>query len=87
MTLKPGTSSSPSRKPGSPKSLSGVIALYLGRRERARWPVSVAAAVQAIRAVLPDCDLDDGELADLVVIASIERKLSVAFDFDLLKAS
>lgn len=83
LPLQPGNASVRSAKP---RTLQEAVALALDKRSGSRWPVSVADTVNAVRTVMPDCDLTDDELADLVAIASLERGLSITFDRDLLQA-
>lgn len=69
-----------------PRTLQEAVGSALDKRAGSLWPVSVADTVNAVRTAMPDCDLTDDELADLVAIASLERGLSVTFDRDLLQA-
>lgn len=67
-------------------TLQAVVGEALDRSGEGNWPVSVADTVNRVHAALPDCDLTDDELSDLVAIAAMERGLSIAFDRDLLNA-
>jgi hypothetical protein len=46
------------------------------------YPVSTAEAVGLIRLIMPQSDLSDREIADLVAAAAIEAGHSVSFDLE-----
>lgn len=52
------------------------------RKDRFR-PVSMAAALRAIRILVPDCPWTDRELADLVAAKAIQYGHAVEFDVSL----
>jgi hypothetical protein len=62
------------------KSVELVTAKYLNVRGKDGSMVSTSDAVRAIRAVLPNCSMDDRELADLVAKAALKRGCVISFD-------
>jgi hypothetical protein len=60
--------------------LNSVVEMYVQSRVRAGRPVSTTEAVLAIRTVLPDCELDDQELANLIAASAVKAGQPVAFD-------
>jgi len=54
---------------------------YVSTRPKSR-PVSISQALRAIRAVLPNCQLTDRQLEDLVARAAIKSGLTIHFDLN-----
>ena len=67
-----------------PVTLSHIVDRRLHGHAHGRWPVSLAGTVSEIRVEVPDCDLDDRDLADLIAIRAVETGCNVIFDADLL---
>lgn len=63
-----------------PRSVVHAINQYVNSRKTADRPISTQDALRALRAALPNCELTDRELADMVAAAAIERGRNVAFD-------
>jgi hypothetical protein len=62
------------------KSVELVTAKYLNVRGKTGNVVSTGDAVRAIRQVLPNCPMEDRELADLVAKAALKRGCVISFD-------
>ena len=61
-------------------NIDSIVEMYVESRVRAGRPVSTAEAVLVIRTVLPNCDLDDQELADMIATSAVKARQPVAFD-------
>jgi len=49
--------------------------------------VSIAKAVEILRATLPDCNLDDAGLAEVIAAQAIKRNCNVSFDHERQRGS
>lgn len=63
------------------RSVGYVVDQYVESRRDPEWPISTGYALRAIRTVLPNCDLSDRQLAEMVAASAISRGRNVAFDF------
>ncbi len=63
------------------RSIEALAEDYARSRSSRRRPVSIAAAIRAIRTVAPDTSLNDKELAN--IIAECAARYGHAVDFDL----
>jgi hypothetical protein len=63
------------------RTVDYVIDQYVASRRNPEWPISTGYALRAIRTVLPNCDLSDRQLAEMVAASAISRGRNVAFDF------
>lgn len=63
------------------RSVAFVVDQYVESRRDPEWPISTGYALRAIRTVLPNCDLSDRQLAEMVAASAIRRGRNVAFDF------
>lgn len=61
------------------RTLSDVVGQYVQTNGKHR-AISTADAILAVRSVLPDCALSDGELANLIAEAATARGYPVIFD-------
>ena len=57
---------------------------FLDARAKGAWPISLAQTTLAVRRRVPDCEMTDRELSELVAIRAVERGHNVMFDADLL---
>lgn len=57
-----------------------VAEQYVDSRKTTDSPISMRHALLALRTVMPDCDLSDRELIDLVAELAAARGRSVRFD-------
>lgn len=57
-----------------------VAEQYVDSRKTTTSPISIRNALLALRTVMPDCGLSDGELIDLVAELAAARGRSVRFD-------
>lgn len=62
------------------RSVAYVVDQYVESRRDPEWPISTGYALRAIRTVLPNCDLSDRQLAEMVAASAIRRGRNVAFD-------
>lgn len=63
------------------RTVGYVVDQYVESRRNPEWPISTGYALRAIRTVLPNCDLSDRQLAEMVAASAISRGRNVAFDF------
>ncbi|ESY89127.1 hypothetical protein NKI51_09300 [Mesorhizobium australicum] len=64
------------------RDLDYLVQHYIECRRGKPWPLSVSAAVVAIRTVFRECLASDRELATLIARAAIDRGQIVEFDLD-----
>lgn len=60
--------------------VTDVVEQYVRSRRPANPAVSTELAVRAIRTAIPNCELSNRELSDLVAASAIRNGRSVAFD-------
>ncbi len=63
------------------RTVGYVVDQYVESRRDPEWPISTGYALRAIRTVLPNCNLSDRQLAEMVAASAISRGRNVAFDF------
>jgi hypothetical protein len=63
------------------RSVAYVVDQYVESRRNPEWPISTGYALRAIRTILPNCDLSDRQLAEMVAASAILRGRNVAFDW------
>jgi hypothetical protein len=63
-----------------PRSMAGLIDLYLDSRPANKRLVSIADAVRAVKTAAPSCNLNDAQLKEIVAQRAIFRRLDIAFD-------
>jgi hypothetical protein len=63
-----------------PRSMAGLVDLYLDSRHANKRLVSVADAVRAVKTAAPWCNLNDADLKEIVAQRAIFRRLDIAFD-------
>jgi hypothetical protein len=66
-----------------PPRLKAALQAYLSRGTAI--PLSISAAMRAMRGELPDLDIADEELATIIASAAVEAGASVVFDSRLPK--
>ncbi|TKT82645.1 hypothetical protein [Aquamicrobium sp. LC103] len=62
------------------RAVAQVVEQYVASRKSRDLPVSTAHALRAIRTVLPNCDMSDRELTDLVAASAIKSGRTISFD-------
>ena len=63
-----------------PRSMAGLIDLYLDSRKANKRLLSIADAVRAVKTAAPLCNLNDADLKEIVAQRAISRRLDIAFD-------
>ena len=57
-----------------------IIDHYVETRGASAVPISTSRATRAIRTVLPQCEMTDRQLADMIAASAIRSGRNVAFD-------
>ncbi len=65
---------------GREQSFRQIAEQYVDSRKTTASPISLRHALLALKTVMPDCELSDRELIDLVAELAVARGRSVRFD-------